>query len=590
MKRLPLGTITFTKLRNDDRYYIDKSPFIKVVLENDADVLLLTRPRRFGKTLFMDSLGCFLEIDPEFPGCSKKNAELFSGLKILEDKEFCSAHMGQFPVVSLSFKEIQDNNFWDAYQSFASFVSSAAGRYNFLLESSRLDANEKERLAKYQSLDFVSEIKNKSLLKTFLKDIINFLGKHFDRKVIVLVDEYDVPLSKAAKYGYYEDMLPLVRGFLSDALKPNLGEVSYLKKAVLTGCLRVGKESIFTDLNNFSLNTVVSEDLDLSEAIGFTTSEVKELLCYYGLDNRFNDVQNWYDGYRFSSSEIYCPWDVINFCSHALKSKTPQTFTPKNYWINTSNNDILETFLGFLSGEETEKMQALLDGKTIEVTVNETVNYDDLKRHDPNDFWTLLLFTGYLTIAERLRQSSVKVCVRIPNEEIRQTFKDKVIFRFSKKNEEFVNSGREIASTLLAGNTSAFRSKLTELLQNYVSIRDTATRSPAENFYHGFLSAIFVSSGSFISNFHSNAEAGEGYADILFTSADEEVGVVIEIKRCEKREDSIVLAEKALTQIKEKGYEQYFRGYPCKVIHAYGLVFFAKNCNVVMQSYKVESN
>ena len=590
MKRLPLGTISFTKLRNEDRYYIDKSPFIKVALENDADVLLLTRPRRFGKTLFMDSLGCFLEIDSEFPRCSKKNAELFSGLKILEDKEFCSAYMGQFPVVSISFKEIQDNNFWDAYQSFASFVSIAAGRYNFLLESSRLDANEKERLAKYQSLDFASDIKNKSLIKTFLKDIIHFLGKHFDRKVIVLVDEYDVPLSKAAKYGYYEDMLPLIRGFLSDALKPNLGEASYLEKAVLTGCLRVGKESIFTDLNNFSLNTVVSEDLDLSEAIGFTASEVKELLCYYGLGNRFDDVQNWYDGYRFAGSEIYCPWDVINFCSHALISKSPQTFTPKNYWINTSNNDILEAFLGFLSGEETEKMQALLDGKTIEVTVNETVSYDDLKRHDPNDFWTLLLFTGYLTIVDRSPQSSVKVRVRIPNEEIRQTFKDKVIYRFSEKNGEFVNSGREIASALLAGNTSAFRLKLTKLLQNYVSIRDTATKSPAENFYHGFLSAVFVSSGSFISNFHSNAEAGEGYADILFTSADEEIGVVIEIKRCEKREDSIVLAEKALAQIKEKGYEQYFRGYPCKVIHAYGLVFFAKNCNVVMQSYKVKSN
>jgi hypothetical protein len=382
-------------------------------------------------------------------------------------------------------------------------------------------------------------------------------------------------------------MVSIIRGFLSTALKPDSTSALYLEKVVLTGCLRVSKESLFTGFNNPTINTVCSDDSTLSEAIGFTPSEVEALIRYYGLEANSENIRQWYDGYRFADSEMYCPWDLVNFCSDATRQKNPQTFVPKNYWINTSGNNCLDEFLGFLSGEDTEKMQTLLDGGTIDVAVNEQMNYEDFKQHNSQDFWTLLLFTGYLTIAERLPQSSTSFRLRIPNEEVRQTFRAKVLSRFSKENSAFVNSGKEIAQALLTGRTQVFRTRLTELLQNYVSVRDSATKALAENFYHGFLSAVFVSAGGVIQNFHSNVEAGNGYVDILFTSADESIGVIIEIKHCKKREESIDLAKAALSQIKEKGYEQYFKGYPCEKIQAYGLVFFGKNCNVVMQSHEV---
>ena len=585
MKKLPIGALSFESLRENDKYYVDKTPFIKTVFEDDADILLITRPRRFGKSLFMDAMNRFFAIAPNNPGCSRKNAELFSGLKILEDKEFCDAHMGQYPVVSITLKDVKDNNFIDAYKTFAEMISGKAREFLFLMDSPRLNEYEKDTLAKYSSTEFLRKVENKDYLKSYLKNIITFLGKHFERKVIVLIDEYDVPLAKAAKHGYYEEMIPIIQGFLGQALKPDSACSVYLQKSVLTGCLRVSKESIFTDFNNPDVNTVCSDDLTLAEAIGFTASETKELLRYYGLASQFDEVQRWYDGYRFAGRDIYCPWDLINFCSKSIVA-APDGCSLRNYWIGTSGNDVVDTFLGFLSGEDTEKMQTLVDGGSIEVDVNETLNYGELKEHKPRDFWTLLLFTGYLTIAERLPQSATRFMLKIPNEEIRDTFVRKVQARFSKSNKVFSRDSVELARAFLSGDTATARLKLKYLLQCYVSVRDRATRAPAENFYHGFLSGVMSSAEEVISIFRSNAEAGEGYADILFTSVKEDVGVIVEIKVCDKREGSMAVANKALEQITEKKYEQYFEDFDCKKILAYGLVFFGKECNIRSKTLK----
>jgi hypothetical protein len=591
MKLPPIGAFSFEEIREKDRYYVDKTPFIKTALESSASVLLITRPRRFGKSLFMDAMYRFLEVDFDDPGSSRKNAELFSELKILEDKKFCDANMGQYPVLFITLKDVKDNNFIDAYKTFAEMISGKAREFEFLKRSPRLNEDEKETFAKYTKDGFLGQIENKAHMKAFLKNMILYLGKHFQRKVIVLIDEYDVPLAKAAKHGYYDEMIPIIQGFLGQALKPESACSKYLQKSVLTGCLRVSKESIFTDFNNPDVNTVCSDSPALSDVMGFTAAEVKELLSYYGLEHCFESVKYWYDGYQFAGKDIYCPWDVIKFTADAIELPKTAENRLKNYWINTSGNDVIDEFLGFLTGEDAEKMQALVDGGAIEVEVNEALNYGDFKNHKAEDFWTLLLFTGYLTIAERLPEGASCFKLKIPNEEIRDTFVRKVKNRFSSENADFSQRGNAIARALLTGDTRDFYLKLTELLQGYVSIRDTATKSPAENFYHGFLSAIFTSA-TVIKNFQSNAEAGNGYADILFVSQDKSVGVVIEIKRCEKEADSADLCQKALDQIAEKGYENYFprHGITCKEIYAYGLVFFGKDCNVLMQKHEVKSN
>ncbi len=583
MKLPPVGAFSFSALRAENKYYVDKTPFIKTVVQYNAKVLLITRPRRFGKSLFMDTVFRFLAVDSNNPGNSEANAKLFSGLKILEDQEFCDAYMGQYPVISLTLKDVKDNNFTSAYIDFANAIADKASKFKYLLDSPRLDEEEKETFANYTKRDFLRKLENKDYIKDFLKDMISFLGKHFQRQVIVLIDEYDVPLDKAARFGYYDEMLPIIQGFLGKALKPDLENAGYLKKAILMGCLRVGKQSISTGFNNLDANTVCSQDLSLSEAIGFTTSEVKELLHYYGLDSRFLDIQRWYDGYRFAKSKIYCPWDLINFCDKAITSDSSETYELENYWIGTSGNDVVDEFLGFLSGEETEKMQTLVDGGEIEVTINETLNYIDLKNHNPQDFWTLLLFAGYLTIAERLPQSALTFKLRIPNEEVRDTFIKKVHTRFSTTNTSFVNRGLEFVRATFVGDVDKITDALSSVLDGYVSIRDMATKVPHENYYHGMLNALCACGSGSLEFFNSNAESGNGYADIVFTDKiiSNRTGVVIEIKYATKQEDLYDAAQSALNQIREKNYGAYLEKFRCKKQRAYGIAFSGKSCVVL---------
>ena len=584
MKSLPLGQQSFVDLRSANNYYVDKTPFIKAVMEYDAQVLLLTRPRRFGKTLFMDTLQRFLEIDPANPGKSNANAPLFSGLKILEDKPFCDAWMGQHPVISLSLKGAGADTFELAYELFALNLIDVAKPFAFLLDSPRLSSDDKNQLSNYMTSSYMQDSANKGTVILFLKKLAAMVSKHYGRKVIILIDEYDVPLAKAAAHGYYNEMVIVIRNFLCEALKPSPATDDFLFKAVLTGCLRVSKESIFTGLNNPGINTICSEDKALSEAIGFTESEVKALLDYYQLAPCFEKVKTWYDGYHFHRSDIYCPWDVINFCSEARRFDDPVQYAPRNYWANSSSNDIIDEFLGFLSGEDTDKMQTLVDGGTIDIRVNEKLNYGELAHHSPTDFWTVLFYTGYLTIAERLPGHPLDFRVRLPNEEVRETFRDTVVAHFSKANATSAQNGQNLARAAFAGDAIAMKKVLVQVLEGFVSVRDTASRAKPENFYQGFLAGLFSCAGTAVRNFESNGEAGDGYADFLFTSADEDTGVVIEIKQCRTKNAMKATAQAALEQVQARRYALGLDDYACSQNFAYGIAFCGKSCIVQVEA------
>jgi len=591
MKSLSVGQQSFTDLLAGNNYYVDKTPFIKSVMECAAQVLLITRPRRFGKTLFMDTLQHFLEIDPVNPGNNNATARLFDGLKILEDKAFCDTWMGQHPVISLSLKGAEADTFDLAYELFALNLMDVAKPFAFLLDSPKLSSDDRQQLSDYMTSSYMRNLANKGTVILFLKNLAAMVSKHYGRKVIILIDEYDVPLAKAAANGYYKKMVTVIRGFLSEALKPYPATQAFLLKGVLTGCLRVSKESIFTGLNNPDVDTICSESESLSEAIGFTEPEVKALLDYYHLSPCFEKVKTWYDGYRFNRSDIYCPWDVINFCKDALDFYAPLQYAPRNYWANSSGNDIIKEFLGFLSGADTDKMQTLVDGGTIDIRVNEKLNYGELAQHNSGDFWTVLFYTGYLTIAERLPSHPLDFRVRLPNEEIRETFRDNVAGYFSKVNQQYANRGMDFVKAALAGDEDRMADELDTLLKNYVSVRDTATKAPAENYYHGLLTSLVACAESLLATFQSNGEAGDGYADLAFTSGSgsRRTGVVIEIKRCDKPEDLYDTAQVALAQIQNKHYTDYLAKLRCTTQRVYGIAFCGRLCSIVSEKSAAQS-
>lgn len=585
LKKPAVGNENFPDMIRNNCYYIDKTDFIKTVMESENRVLLITRPRRFGKTLFMDTFKSFLQLDWKNPRNAEGHKKLFAGLKIQADESFCRQYMGQYPVVSLTFKDIEGANYAEAYYLFASLLESKVAPYRFLLDSPKLDDFDKVALRGYLTPGYLKNRSHEDDAKGFLKTLTVCLSKHFESQVVLLIDEYDVPLAKAAQFGYYDEMLKLIRSFFGQILKePSQDEfdaTAYVRKAVLTGCLRVSKESVFTGINNFDVNTVCTNDRTLNEVIGFNTEEVKSLLGYYDLSERFADVKRWYDGYHFADSEIYCPWDVISFCDKALRSKKPAEYQPENYWEGTSGNAVIDEFLGFLSADDVDQMQILVDGGEITLAINDKLTYGDFAQHDPRDFWTLLLYSGYLTVVERLASLNT-YRVKIPNEEIRNTFINKVKARFSKANKEFVSYGRDFAKAALEGNNDAMLDVLATLLDNYVSVRDSATKAPAENYYHGLLTGLLGCAGSYAKDLRSNVEAGDGYADLIFTSGvgSQRIGVVIELKRCAKPEDMYDTADAALRQIKNKRYTAYLDRLRCGKKCVYGIAFCRKDCAV----------
>ena len=609
---LPVTGDTFAEVREKNRYYVDKTPYLKQVFSEDeavgenslidgTTVLLLTRPRRFGKTMLMNMFESFLKISANEPGNITKHLNYFKGTKILEDKKFCKKYMGQFPVISISLKDVKGKNFKAAYLKLAEVVSAKANEFSFLRDSPNL--NDKEK-AKFDLLYDEMYLKRadeeaQSYATSAMSSLASMLYKHFNKQVYILIDEYDVPLAKAQEHGYHKDMVTLMSsflGFLKDPQRDPEKDTSIISKVVITGCLKVAKNSIFTGVNNLYVNTVADQETKYTGMIGFTKDETQKILKDYELDDFSQTVKNYYDGYKFYDKEMFCPWDVINFISKNFSLKqtgNTDDIKPGNYWDKSSSDSALGEYLGYLTDSDNQKMQDLVDRKSIGFKLNESMNYDTLSEHKSDDFWSLLLHTGYLTVdweqtkKEGLAKENNKdIFVRIPNLEILECFEHNIKTRFSS---EFVrlNLHNKLVDALSCGNQKETYDIFFDMLQKYVSIRDTATKAPLENYYHGFINGIFTCCENIISDYHSNYESGSGYPDITFKVERNTKAVIIEIKATSNEADMDELVSNALSQIEEKNYALPFvKTSKITEIYAYGLVFCKKDCLVTVKKLK----
>ncbi len=580
LKKLPKGLTQFSSIIENNFYYVDKTLSIKNVFSDDpSELMLITRPRRFGKTLLMNTFYNFLRINPENPDDTSYQDKLFKDTKIYKDKSFCQNFMGKWPVIFVSFKDVGGTDFNTSLGDLASAIAETAGEHKYLLQSERLDELEKKRFNTLLDEDLLASPSKLNHLRKSLKHLSALLYKHYGKKVIVLIDEYDVPLDKAYINGHYKDMANLIQTVLSSVLKDN----KFLNNGVLTGCLRVSKESIFTGLNNLDINTVINDEGGLAEDFGFTKDEVKTMLDYYGLSEHENAVKEWYDGYRIGNKEIFCPWDVVCFCKQALSNMRlgREVSEPASFWTSTSSNYIIQEFMSYLKEDDATKMQTLLDGGEIEFLVNENLNYNEIGDfHRVDDFWTLLLYTGYLTALKTFKDKddNVKCRVRIPNREIRVAFKQCITSYYKSPVVTKVSS--ELITALFAGDTYNVRSLIESKLRTFVSIKDVSTKSAPENFYHGFLNGIFSNQKSEFTDFSSNCDAGDGYADIIFSALDHYSGVVIELKSSKNEEHFVELATDALKQIEKMKYTDKLVKLGVHKIYCYGISFYKKRCFV----------
>ena len=558
-KKLPIGIDGFEKLRTNDFYYVDKTGFIADLLRDWGEVNLFTRPRRFGKTLNMSMLKCFFEI-----GTDKS---LFDGLKIAENKELCAEYQGQFPVIFISLKSVDGLTFEAAAAALRRLIGREASRFGFLLQSSQLDTDDKKLYRALTAVEGGTFSMADDVLADSLKTLSQLLAKHYSRKVVILIDEYDVPLDKAFQGGYYDEMVSLIRNLFGNALKTN----DNLQFAVLTGCLRISKESIFTGLNNLKVHTIA--DPRYEEYFGFTDADVDEMLAFYGLTSHKQVMQDWYNGYQFGKVSVYCPWDVINYCD--LLRADPEA-EPENYWANTSGNGIIRRLLQKADQTTRDEVEQLINGETIVKTVRQELTYRDIEDSIDN-IWSVLYSTGYLTSRGRLPGKQMKLA--LPNREVRELFIDLVKDWFREETRADTSRINRFCAAFPKGDVATIQDMLHGYLWDSISVRDTAVRSNMkENFYHGMLLGLLQSQESWI--VRSNAETGIGYSDISVATP-ERLGIVIELKYAEDGNLEAACA-KALAQIDEKKYDEGLRRRGMKSILKYGIAFWEKECMVVL--------
>ena len=561
-KKLPVGIENFEEFSAENFYYVDKTMFIAELLQNWGKVNLFTRPRRFGKSLNMSMLKCFFEIGGD--------QTLFEGLKITEEKSLCEEYMGKFPVISISLKSIDGPDFEAASAALRTVIGDEAGRFRFLRESSSLDEEEKNAYVRLINVEMKSDATyamSYAALIDSLKTLSRLLAKHYHRKVILLIDEYDVPLDKAFQAGYYDEMVSLIRNMFGNALKTN----DNLYFAVLTGCLRISKESIFTGLNNLNVMTV--SDPYFCSSFGFTEEEVLEFLRYYGLEEFQNTVREWYDGYRFGDTSVYCPWDVIKYAQILLRDRDAE---PENYWANTSGNDLVRRLLKRADQTTRNEIEQLLNGGTIVKNIRQELTYRDIEDSIDN-IWSVLYSTGYLTQRGRLPGKQMKLA--LPNREVKELFIELVKDWFQETT--YADSARiqRFCAAFPAGDASTIQDMLHDYLWDSISVRDTAVRiNMKENFYHGMVLGLLRSQGNWL--IQSNAETGEGYSDISIQTPDR-IGIVIELKYADDGNLEAACAE-ALKQIEIKKYAEGLRRRSLKKILKYGLAFCEKECMAVM--------
>ena len=556
-KRLPVGIDSFEKLRNGNYYYVDKTALIEQVLEKGSEVTLFTRPRRFGKSLNMSMLQHFFEIGTD--------PALFEGLHVSENIELCEKHLGQYPVIAISLKGVDAVSYAAAYDQVADIINRSAADFQFLQNSNQLTDYEKERFHKLLDDDMSPRVMGSSLLW-----LTKLLEKHYGKKVVVLIDEYDVPLAKAYENGFYDEMVLLLKNLFGNVLKPNRS----LAFAVLTGCLRIAKESIFTGLNNFKVYSITNAEFD--ETFGFTGEEVQEMLVYYGLDGHFEEVKEWYDGYRFGKADVYCPWDVVNYCED---HRNDPDMEPQNYWMNTSGNEVIQHFIDSMNDPHMltkSELELLVSGDTVVKHVDEMITYKELYS-SINNLWSTLFMTGYLT--QRGREADGRYHLAIPNREICDIMIRRVLTLFDKsvsKNDELL---RRFCTAMLAADAVTVERLLTEYMGKTISIRDSFTKSIRENFYHGLLIGILGYQDAWKAT--SNRESGDGFSDILITVEDEsQIGMVLELKYSKTEKSLDKDCDDALQQIEDKNYEQELRNQGYKKILKYGIAFYHKKCRV----------
>lgn len=558
-KKLPIGIDGFEKLRTNDFYYVDKTGFIADLLRDWGEVNLFTRPRRFGKTLNMSMLKCFFEI-----GTDKS---LFDGLKIAEDKALCAEYQGQFPVIFISLKSVDGLTFEAAAAALRRLIGREASRFGFLLQSNRLDTDDKKLYRALTAVEGGTFSMADDVLADSLKTLSQLLAKYYGRKVVILIDEYDVPLDKAFQGGYYDEMVSLIRNLFGNALKTN----DSLQFAVLTGCLRISKESIFTGLNNLKVHTIA--DPRYEEYFGFTDADVDEMLAFYGLTSHKQVMQDWYDGYQFGKVSVYCPWDVINYCD--LLRADPEA-EPENYWANTSGNGIIRRLLQKADQTTRDEVEQLINGGTVVKTVRQELTYRDIEDSIDN-IWSVLYSTGYLTSRGRLPGKQMKLA--LPNREVRELFIDLVKDWFREETRADTSRINRFCAAFPKGDVATIQDMLHDYLWDSISVRDTAVRSSMkENFYHGMLLGLLQSQESWI--VRSNAETGIGYSDISVATP-ERLGIVIELKYAEDGNLERACAA-ALSQIEEKKYTEALRRRGMKSILKYGIAFWEKECQVVL--------
>ena len=558
-KKLPIGIDSFEKLRTNDFYYVDKTGFIADLLRDWGEVNLFTRPRRFGKTLNMSMLKCFFEI-----GTDKS---LFDGLKIAENKALCAEYQGQFPVIFISLKSVDGLTFEAAAAALRRLIGREASRFGFLLQSNQLDIDDKKLYRALTAVEGGTFSMADDILADSLKTLSQLLAKYYGRKVVILIDEYDVPMDKAFQGGYYDEMVSLIRNLFGNALKTN----DNLQFAFLTGCLRISKESIFTGLNNLKVHTIA--DPRYEEYFGFTDADVDEMLAFYGLTSHKQVMQDWYDGYQFGKVSVYCPWDVINYCD--LLRADPEA-EPENYWANTSGNGIIRRLLQKADQTTRDEVEQLINGETIVKTVRQELTYRDIEDSIDN-IWSVLYSTGYLTSRGRLPGKQMKLA--LPNREVRELFIDLVKDWFREETRADTSRINRFCAAFPKGDVATIQDMLHDYLWDSISVRDTAVRSNMkENFYHGMLLGLLQSQESWI--VRSNAETGIGYSDISVATP-ERLGIVIELKYAEDGNLERACAA-ALSQIEEKKYTEALRRRGMKSILKYGIAFWEKECQVVL--------
>lgn len=553
--KLPVGIENFEEIRKAGFYYVDKTKLIEQLLEQWGKANLFTRPRRFGKTLNMSMLKCFFEVGTD--------ASLFDGLYISKNKELCENYLGKYPVIFISLKGVDGLTFEEAKKMLHTIIRTEAERHYYLKNSERISAEERilfENLLLGRSENIADS----------LRLLSQMLSKHYRKKTIILIDEYDVPLDKAFQQGYYREMVSLLRVFLGQALKTN----EFLQFAVLTGCLRVSKESIFTGLNNFKVFSI--EDIRCDEQFGFTDEEVRELLESYQLLEHFSDVKEWYDGYRFGTTDIYCPWDVINYADQLIHEPG---VTPQTYWINSSGNDLVKRFVNQADKTTRDEIEQLVAGEIVEKKIRLDLTYEEIDSSIDN-LWSVLFTTGYLTQVGRAKNGIYKLI--IPNKEVREVFIFQIQKWFEQAIEKDEKSMLEFCRTLAKGDADKIQKQLMRVLGQTISILDTKARDELkENFYHGLLLGLLKSDSTW--SVKSNEESGEGFADIIIRPEEPDEGIILELKYTAEFQGMDNACKKAVNQIRERRYDEVLRNEGRNEILAYGIAFCKKRCKVVVE-------